>query len=934
MSAADRPDTRSTALGVFDALIRSSAGLASHFGSSRTDAWHLLLALLDHDIASLALEELGIDIRDLRDRFHASLQEAGVRVSVPVPSADTALIGLNEDLLQDVDAARERLQERSDARRQGHQDETIVEDEELATTAGSKAALRALFEVIERNSDWDPFCRVAFRIDEDEDPEGLDVFRVPDARPRSAPMPGRKVLFLNPHELAHPDSGPHPRSQEEINDEIDNLISSLMRGPDGENLDPRKAVFSPCDRDDYPKGRPGPTDARQEEWGDEKDRQECLFTLQHPMTKEVPEWTPESETSRTPAQEPGRKDDLDSRDPSVVFRRASGSGDGPETRSQGDTSPGGKGGRAPSQASTLARDLEEVKAAVARSFRSLTDAAAQGRLDPVIGREREIEHVLFALQRRRKRSVILHGPSGVGKTAIAEGVAMALRGPDAPRSLANRQVLELSMSNLISGARYRGDFEERITLAINKIVEDGAIIFIDEIHTIMGLGGSSVKTMDAPNILKPVLARGDVLLIGATTTEELAVIQRDKAVARRFEMIEIREPGLEDMRRILDRSSHAYLDHHGLMWADGVDAEILDICHRWVPESRFPDKALDLLDRSCVEALRSFSDRIDVEHVRQAAVRAGIPIPRPAGPSERRRLERIRASLRASGVTEAGLETLSTSLRLQVLAPSARIGAQIWLVTGSADARDAMIIALASSMSRRPVTLSAARIASPGAADWLIGHSRLSGDNGALIEMIETAPDDIAVLDGIEAAHPDVIELLEKMASEPELRTGSGRSIATRRLSVILSCAAPREASIGFRALVDDTSGASLPKPLQGLEGRSGVCILNADQSIRTTSAIRKSLDAILIYLGLSGYSVEIADDLPARIEECVDGGSARLDLGPAGRQEILARCLETMCGAPEGANWLLDLEEGPQGLQVSVRMAAPKLDDPIGNIS
>ena len=275
--------------------------------------------------------------------------------------------------------------------------------------------------------------------------------------------------------------------------------------------------------------------------------------------------------------------------------------------------------QAQSTTSHLARDAAEVEKAVTRAFRSLTDDVAEGKIDPVIGRERELERIIRALMRRRKRSVILHGPAGVGKTAIAEGVAAVLRASGAPEALASKTVYELSLSDLVSGTRYRGDFEERMSKAIERLRKEEAIVFIDEIHTVMGLGAGQARGMDAPNMLKPALARGEIVVIGATTTEELAELRSDRAIMRRFELIEVCEPDLEEMKQILDRAGWSYLDHHGLRPGEELFDAILETCEARMPEQRFPDKAFDLLDRACVEAVQGGCAEVGPEHVRAAA---------------------------------------------------------------------------------------------------------------------------------------------------------------------------------------------------------------------------------------------------------------------------------------------------------------------------
>lgn len=450
-----------------------------------------------------------------------------------------------------------------------------------------------------------------------------------------------------------------------------------------------------------------------------------------------------------------------------------------------------------SSQSQLAKDSVEVEAAVNRAFRNLSEEASAGKIDPVIGRDPEIERVMSAIQRRRKRSVILHGPAGVGKTSIAEGIALALRAVDAPAHLADRKIYELSMSALIAGARYRGDFEERMEKALARITEENAIIFIDEIHTLMGLGSSQHRGMDAPNILKPALARGDLVIIGATTTEELPAIYQDRAILRRFELIEVLEPDHDMMEEILDRAGMRYLDHHGVDASRDMLREIIRICGAYMTDSCFPDKAFDILDRACVEALRDRSEKISLEHVQRAAQHAGALIPMRQSRSVISASRKAITRLRSCTSLPEDISHLEESLSVKLLAPALRPGVPGWFLTGSRDACKRATSDILSALRKRETVFPAARLADQSAGDWLSGSSMMRS-NGALCEALETSPDNILLFEDIDEASASALSVIRQLLERGDIRSGTGRLIPARRCIAIFTSRNPEGAAIGF----------------------------------------------------------------------------------------------------------------------------------------
>ncbi len=238
--------------------------------------------------------------------------------------------------------------------------------------------------------------------------------------------------------------------------------------------------------------------------------------------------------------------------------------------------------------------------ALKKYARDLTQAANEGKLDPVIGRDEEIRRVIQVLSRRTKNNPVLIGEPGVGKTAIAEGLALRIVKGDVPEALKNKKLISLDMGALIAGAKYRGEFEDRLKAVIREVTEaQGKIIlFIDEMHTLVG-AGKSEGSMDAGQLLKPALARGELRCIGATTLDEYQkYIEKDAALERRFQQVMVNEPSVEDAITILRGLKEKYEVHHGVRIRDSALIAAAKLSHRYITSRFLPDKAIDLMDEA------------------------------------------------------------------------------------------------------------------------------------------------------------------------------------------------------------------------------------------------------------------------------------------------------------------------------------------------
>ena len=309
------------------------------------------------------------------------------------------------------------------------------------------------------------------------------------------------------------------------------------------------------------------------------------------------------------------------------------------------------------------QEAESTYEALEKYSVDLTQAAEEGRLDPVIGRDAEIRRVVQVLSRRTKNNPVLIGEPGVGKTAVVEGLAQRVVAGDVPDSLKGRRVLSLDLAAMVAGAKYRGEFEERLKAVLEEIKDAGGqvITFIDELHTVVGAGAGGDSAMDAGNMLKPMLARGELHMIGATTLDEYRErIEKDPALERRFQQVFVGEPSVEDTIQILRGIQEKYEAHHGVRITDAALVAAATLSDRYITGRQLPDKAIDLIDEAAsrlrmeiesspeeIDQLRRQVDRMKMEE---------FALAKEADEAAAERLEKLRADLadQRGGAARAG----------------------------------------------------------------------------------------------------------------------------------------------------------------------------------------------------------------------------------------------------------------------------------------
>ena len=451
----------------------------------------------------------------------------------------------------------------------------------------------------------------------------------------------------------------------------------------------------------------------------------------------------------------------------------------------------------------------------------LVKMAAEDKLDPLIGRGIEMERTMQVLCRRRKNNPVFVGDPGVGKTAMAEGLAQKINSGVVPEILKDIQIFSLDLGGLLAGTKFRGDFEQRLKGVIAELKKlPKAILFIDEIHTIVGAGATSGGSMDASNILKPVLATGEVRCIGSTTYEEYKNhFEKDRALSRRFEKIEIAEPPVADAIQILKGLRSRYEDHHGIEYTDAALKAATELSAKFINDRYLPDKAIDVIDEAgAFVRLKGASNRkrinpADIEKI--IAKMARIP-PRSVTTSDRTKLEVLSEMLQqvVFGQDNA-IESLATAIkrsRAGLGAPGRPIGSFLFTgPTGVGKTEVSMQLArilgvefMRYDMSEYMEKHAVARLI--GAPPGYIGFDQ----GGLLTDGVRKHPYSVLLLDEIEKAHPDLFNILLQVMDHATLTDNNGKKADFRNVIVIMtSNAGSREMSsqsIGFGDSKKDTA--------------------------------------------------------------------------------------------------------------------------------
>src|SRR5271167_2514953 len=429
---------------------------------------------------------------------------------------------------------------------------------------------------------------------------------------------------------------------------------------------------------------------------------------------------------------------------------------------------------------------------------NLAKRAADGKIDPLVGRKKELERAIHVLLRRRKNNPVFVGEAGVGKTALAEGLALAIHNGDVPEALKGVEIYALDMGALLAGTRFRGDFEQRLKAVIKAVVGDSKrILFIDEIHTIVGAGAASGGTMDASNLLKPALASGDLRCIGSTTYQEYKrSFDRDKALARRFQRIDVLEPSREEARLILAGLKTYYEKQHNVRYTDEALELAVELSSRYINDRYLPDKAIDVMDEAGVGARLAAADEtatVDTREIERVVARMAKIPERTVSASDKVKLETLEEDLRkvVYGQDHA-IEAVARSIRMSrsgLAHPDRPVGAFMFAgPTGVGKTEVARQLAkvmgvefLRFDMSEYMERHTVSRLI--GAPPGYVGFDQ----GGLLTDAINKTPHCVLLLDEIEKAHPDLFNILLQVMDHATLTDNNGRKADFRNVVLVMT---------------------------------------------------------------------------------------------------------------------------------------------------
>ena len=509
----------------------------------------------------------------------------------------------------------------------------------------------------------------------------------------------------------------------------------------------------------------------------------------------------------------------------------------------------------------------------------ITKAAREGKLDPLVGRENEIQRVIQILGRRRKNNPMLVGDPGVGKSAIVEGIAIKIATGDITPALADKRLISLDLGSIVAGTKYRGDFEKRLKAIINEVAQNpDVILFIDEFHTIVGAGGAS-GSLDAANMLKPALARGDIQCIGATTMDEFRkIVEKDGALDRRFQKIIVEHTDIPQSISILDRLKTNYEKHHNVIYTDEAIEACVRMSDRYVTDRCLPDKAIDAMDEA--GSMVRLKNPKKTGHVTAEDVASiiskmtGIPSGRIAE-GEGNKLMRMKSKLqgRIIGQDEA-IDKVVRAIqrnRAGIKDPAKPIGTFMFFgPTGVGKTQLAKALAeylfdsedniIRLDMSEYMEKFNVSRLI--GAPPGYVGFE----EGGQLSERVRRKPYCVVLLDEIEKAHPDVFNVLLQVMDEGRLTDSTGRTVSFRNTIVIMT------SNVGSRELDEYGSGLGFNTTGRNVQGNRKAVLEKAvrkafppefinrvDEQIFFNSLTRENIEKI-IDIELKGLKKRVKD--------------------------------------------------------------------------
>ncbi|HUL92502.1 MAG TPA: ATP-dependent Clp protease ATP-binding subunit ClpA [Burkholderiales bacterium] len=536
---------------------------------------------------------------------------------------------------------------------------------------------------------------------------------------------------------------------------------------------------------------------------------------------------------------------------------------------------------------------------------NLNAQALVGKIDPLIGRDREIERVIQTLCRRRKNNPLLVGEAGVGKTAIAEGLARRIVEGQVPEILARCQVYALDMGALLAGTKYRGDFEQRLKAVLKQLVDNpNAILFIDEIHTLIGAGAASGGTLDASNLLKPALSTGALKCIGATTYNEYrGVFEKDHALSRRFQKIDVPEPSIEEAVAILRGLKSRFEAHHGVKYSGNALTSAVELSARYINDRHLPDKAIDVIDEAGAaqkilpkSKQKKVVGKTEIEEI--IAKIARIP-PASVSQDDRATLKNLDRDLKAVVFgQDKAIDALVSAIRTArsgLANPQKPIGCFLFSgPTGVGKTEVARQLAYCMGIELHRFDMS--EYMERHAVSRLIGAppGYVGFDQGGLLtEAVSKKPYAVLLLDEIEKAHPDIFNILLQVMDHGTLTDNNGRKADFRNIIIVMTTNAGAE---------------GLNKPVMGFTGKKEPGDESAEIKRMFSPEFRNRLDATISFGSLDHDTIlRVVDKFLMQLEAQLQEKKVEAIFTDALREYLAKRGFDPLMGARPMARLIQD---------------------------